>query len=77
MIIKNLDWEKTEAYAKDLKLADLLGAYLDCVDCIKKGVPNEGYYYDQASVYRIELNRRNVTNEEMQKAYEDDITRGF
>lgn len=60
-MINNLNWNEVEARAKEMSDSNLLGAYNDCVDCIRKGVANEGYYYDEASVYWRALKKRGLT----------------
>ena len=60
-MIKNLNWNVVEARAKEMTDGVLLWSYRDCLDCIKQGVPNEGYYYDEASVYYKEIKKRKLT----------------
>lgn len=66
-MIRNLDWNKVEARAKEMKESDLIFAYFDCLDCIKKAVENEGYYYDEASVYRAEIKSRGILIDKQEK----------
>jgi len=62
MMNKQVDWKAKAAYARRLTVAELHYAIADCVAasrCI-----DEGYYRDEASVYRTELNRRKVEIDE-------------
>jgi hypothetical protein len=58
-MVKLLNWQVKEAIAKKLSVLDLISAIDDCLDCIGLGI-DEGYYLDEASVYRRELQRRGV-----------------
>ena len=60
-MIKHLNWKEVEARAKEMTDYILVYSYMDCLDCIKQGVPNEGYYYDEASVYWREMYKRKLT----------------
>ena len=54
---KYIDWNGKAEIAKHLTIAELQGAINDCVSCVNKGI-DEGYYSDEASIYRKELNKR-------------------
>ena len=56
--MKTLNWNEKARYAKGLKNVELRFALKDCLDSINVGVCDEGYYYDEASVYRTELAKR-------------------
>lgn len=60
-MIKHLDWNKTEASAKAKSDTELLYAYKDCLECIAVNGMNQGYYYDEASVYYKEIKKRKLT----------------
>ena len=53
-MIKQLDWALKESLAKKMSIRQLEYAIQDCLDCKM----DEGYYHDEASVYRAELKRR-------------------
>lgn len=54
--MKMLDWNAKARYAKTLTLESLLFAERDCIDSARcfRGTDLEGYYHDEASVYRSE-----------------------
>ena len=54
---KILDWKAKEAIAKKLTGAELRYAIVDCIDADRAGT-GDGYYVDEASVYRKELRNR-------------------
>ena len=56
-MVKLLDWNAKQTYAKTLTIAQLMYAIKDCLEAAKAGI-DEGYYHDEASVYRTELNLR-------------------
>lgn len=58
--MKTLDWKAKEAYAKTLSLQELSFALQDCIETAKafRLREEEGYYHDEASVYRAEIERR-------------------
>jgi len=56
--MKVLNWKEKERQAKEKTNNELRYAIQDCLECIKQGVPDEGYYYDELSVYRVELGKR-------------------
>ena len=55
--MKTLNWNEKARYAKGLKNVELRFAINDCVEAFKAGA-DEGYYADEASVYRAELAKR-------------------
>jgi len=56
--MKTLDWNSKQAYAKTLSNKELLYAIKDCIETANANKDNEGYYHDEASVYRAELVKR-------------------
>lgn len=54
---KYIDWKSKAEIAKRMTIAELYGAISDCASCMSKGI-DEGYYSDEASIYRKELNKR-------------------
>jgi len=62
MMKKVLDWKTKEARARKMTVEALEFSVKDCVearDAMRGWNPEaEGYYQDEASVYRRELNRR-------------------
>ena len=56
---KVLNFTKVGAKAKRMSQAELEYALKDCVECVWQEI-DEGYYSDEASVYRDELIRRGV-----------------
>ena len=63
---KMLDWDKTEAYAKNLTIPELRWAIKDCLECVM----DEGFYQDQASVYSKELRRKEELEAKKKKPVE-------
>jgi hypothetical protein len=62
---KVIDWNRTEARAKNMTMDQLHYAALDCKYTADHGMPQDaGYYMDQASVYRREALRRSFTNQQ-------------
>jgi len=57
--MRNLDWKLKEKLAKKLSVKELQGALEDCLVSARSGV-DTGYYYDEASVYKKELEKRGV-----------------
>lgn len=55
---KTLDWNAKQAYAKKLTVEQLAFAINDCLLAAECQPENEGYYHDEASVYRAELMKR-------------------
>jgi len=58
-MVKNLDWNTKQRIAKKMTNDQLQYALKDCVLCMYQGV-DEGYYADEASVYREELRKRGI-----------------
>jgi hypothetical protein len=58
--MKTLDWKAKQEYASDLSILELRYAIADCLDAARANFRTEleGYYHDEASVYRAELRRR-------------------
>ena len=54
---KQINWKQKQEYAKKLSKSELSFAINDCIKCIGLKV-DEGYYTDEASIYRQELSRR-------------------
>jgi hypothetical protein len=54
MMEKRLNWEQKEKKARKMSIQELNYAISDCISC----KIDQGYYYDGASVYQQELNRR-------------------
>jgi len=54
---KIINWKAKEQYAKKLSISELSFAINDCIQCVKNGI-DQGYYSDEASIYRKELNKR-------------------
>ena len=63
---KILNWKEKEARAKEMTVEQLEYAINDCVECVKCGV-DEGYYCDEASVYRAELKKRELKKAKKKK----------
>ncbi len=58
-----VDFQTERAKAKGMETESLFGALKDAVEASQVSV-NEGKYYDQASVYRKELQNRGISFEE-------------
>ena len=69
---KVLDWDATAQVASRLTTDSLHYGILDCVEVAKVGVQTDsGYYMDQASVYRCEVNARRDQTMAQQASVED------
>lgn len=55
---KTLDWDLKKELAKKKTKAELIFAINDCIAASKCLAENEGYYMDEASIYRTELGTR-------------------
>lgn len=64
-----VDFTKEEAKASQMDNLSLLYALKDAIEATQ-GV-NEGKYYDQASVYRKELGKRDISNSMQDKILEN------
>jgi hypothetical protein len=60
--MRTLDWNQKQEYARTLSEASLRFAQQDCIEAARAAfrTENEGYYHDEASVYRAELVRRGL-----------------
>ena len=58
--MRTLDWKAKEEYASGLSVLELRFAIADCLEAARNFTRTEleGYYHDEASVYRAELKRR-------------------
>lgn len=54
---KHLDFVAKSKKAKKMTISQLNYAIEDCMDCVKKGIDVD-YYKDEASVYVMEIDRR-------------------
>lgn len=57
-LVEHIDWKREQEKASRMSDDSLLMALKDAIEAIQVGVSNEGKYYDQASVYRRELEKR-------------------
>ena len=55
--MKTLDWESKQRKARNMTNAELNYAIEDCRACVRLGI-DDGYYLDEISVYRKELDKR-------------------
>ncbi len=55
--MKIINWNEKEKLAKKMSIVELEFAIKDCIDCVRLGIDG-GYYQDEASIYRTELNKR-------------------
>ena len=54
---KTINWKQKERIAKKMKIKELRWAIGDCIKTAHLGI-NSGYYYDEVSIYRKELAKR-------------------
>ena len=57
-MIKTINWELKKSTAKTKTKAELIFAINDCIEAGNAMIENEGYYMDEASIYRSELRTR-------------------
>jgi len=57
---RQIDWNGKAEYATTLSIESLYYAMKDCIEAAQAahGMENEGYYHDEASIYRAELIKR-------------------
>lgn len=58
---KVIDWKAKQAKAKQMSIAELYYAIDDCNKSSRCGL-DDGYYADEASVYLIELKKRQAAS---------------
>jgi hypothetical protein len=68
---RTLDWKAKEAYAKKLDVEGLRFAIKDCIEAATALPENSGYYHDEASVYRKELDKRMKKSNRVTEAKEE------
>ena len=68
-----VDFTAEEEKAAKMSEESLLMSLKDAIDAAQKGV-NEGKYFDQASVYRNELQKRGISIAEQNKRLRDTPT---
>ncbi|MHA1469089.1 MAG: hypothetical protein ACTSSP_00860 [Candidatus Asgardarchaeia archaeon] len=61
-----VDFQREEEKAKQMDTGSLLGALKDAIEASRISV-NEGKYFDQASVYRKELESRGISSGEQDR----------
>jgi len=55
--MKVINWKRKKQMAKGMEINELEYAIKDCLEAVEAGV-EEGYYKDEASIYRTELEGR-------------------
>lgn len=59
---KQINWKAKADQAEQMTYAELHGAINDCIECVRSRI-DEGYYSDEASIYRTELKKRKNESE--------------
>jgi hypothetical protein len=69
-MVKHLDFAAKTKKAKTMSDEALEHSIKDCMDCVDKGI-DQGYYQDEASVYRQELNKRKKLKKKLDESAEN------
>ena len=56
--MRQIDWNGVKERAEKMTEAEIDATILDCNRAINCKTEDEGYYYDEISIYRTELKRR-------------------
>ena len=59
-MIRSINWNEVEAKYNEADVNVLKYSLKDCLSCVKQGVVNEGYYYDEISIIRQVARKRGI-----------------